>query len=114
MVCKQCVATYSEAWETAQFCVEVKADPTASRKGTYEATAQANIAAVGDPGDRAETLEALGEQATYVTKDMDPAASLDDAAAREAMFSEYRRLDAAVVDTAEVASLPENAIVVSW
>ncbi len=45
-------------------------------------------------------------------RDMDPAASLGDTAAREAMLSEYRRLDAATADTVELASLTENATVV--
>ncbi len=72
LVCKQRMATHSEAWETAQICMEVKADPTASRKGTYEATAQAYITVVCDPGDRAETFKVFCGQAAYVIKDMDP------------------------------------------
>ena len=59
-------------------CMEVRADATANRKGTFEATAQAYVAAVCDPGAQVETLEVLGGQAAYVVKDMDPAASLGD------------------------------------
>ena len=46
----------------------------------------------------------LGGQAAYVMKDVDPAASLDDPVAREAMLNKYRRLDGAMGDTVELSS----------
>ncbi len=34
LVCRQRVATYSDAWENAQVCLVVTAETTASRRGT--------------------------------------------------------------------------------
>ncbi len=63
------------------------------------------MTAVCNPSDWAETLEVLCRQAAYVMKDMDPAASLDDPVACEAMLNECRRLDGAMGDTVEKSSI---------
>ena len=111
-MCASCLAAYEEALESSQVCMELKADTTANCRGSADATNRAYIAAVCYKGDQAEILEVLGRQAAHVVKDCDPATSLNNPVACEAMLSEYRRLDKALDVTVELSSIPENAIVV--
>ncbi len=71
--------------------MELKADTTANRRGSADATDSANMAAVCYKADEAEVQEVLGRQAAYVIKDCDPATSLNAPVACEAMLNECRR-----------------------